>query len=263
MGTCSSVPSGQDPQDQCPVQDVATCGTDGSCNGSGACRRYAAGTVCVMATCATTSAVTPNATCSSGGTCVTPANLSCVPYACATGACKTTCAGNTDCGGAPYVCTGTTCGTATNVSVQLAMRELNATDQAVMPDFKLFNNGTTPIPLPEMTLRYWFTRDTAIAQTAWVDFATIGAANITLSLVAVSPAKTNADYYLQVGFATAAGSLGAGGNTGNIQARFSKNDFSTYNEANDYSYTASGAFMTTTKVTAYRLGVLVYGTEPP
>ena len=143
------------------------------------------------------------------------------------------------------------------------MRELNATDQAVMPDLKLFNNGTTPIPLPEMTLRYWFTRDTAIAQTAWCDFATIGAANITLSLVAVTPAKTNADYYLQVGFATAAGSLGAGANTNNIQTRFSKNDFSNYNEANDYSYTASGTFMTVTKVTAYRLGVLVYGTEPP
>jgi len=143
------------------------------------------------------------------------------------------------------------------------MRELNATDQAAMPDFKLFNNGMTPIPLPEMTLRYWFTRDTAIAQTAWCDFATIGMGNISLSLVAVSPARTNADYYLQVSFATAAGNLAAGANTGNIQTRFSKNDFSPYNEANDYSYNASGSFLPTTKVTAYRLGVLVFGTEPP
>ena len=43
-GTCSSVPSGQDPLNQCADQGVAMCGTDGSCNGSGACRRYAAGT---------------------------------------------------------------------------------------------------------------------------------------------------------------------------------------------------------------------------
>ena len=35
------------------------------------------------------------------------------------------------------------------------MRELMAMDQAVMPDFKLFNNGTTAVPLSEMTLRYF------------------------------------------------------------------------------------------------------------
>jgi hypothetical protein len=169
----------------------------------------------------------------------------------------------TDCAGPPYVCTGTTCGTATNVSVQVAMREIAPTNQAVMPDFKLFNNGTTPIPLSEMTLRYWYTIDSAQMQTPWIDFATIGAANIVLSFVAVSPAKTNADFYLQVGFAAAAGNLAPGANTGNIQTRFNKNDFSNYNEANDYSYTGSLTFMASTNVTAYRLGVLVYGTEPP
>ena len=78
----------------------------------------------------------------------------------------------------------------------------------------------------------------------------------------MSPARTNADFYLQVSFAAAAGNLAAGANTGNIQTRFHKNDFSNYNEANDYSYIASTSFMPTTKVTAYRLGVLVYGTEP-
>jgi endoglucanase len=149
------------------------------------------------------------------------------------------------------------------VSVQLASRENAPTNQAVMPDFKLYNNGTTPIPLSEITLRYWFTRDTAIAQTAWCDFATLACANITLSFAAVSPARTNADYYFQVGFAPASGNLAAGANTGNIQTRFSKDDFSNYNEVNDYSYSASTSFTATTKVTVYRLGNLVYGTEPP
>ena len=49
MGTCTSVPAGQDPLNQCTDQGVATCGTDGSCNGSGACRKYASGTTCVAA----------------------------------------------------------------------------------------------------------------------------------------------------------------------------------------------------------------------
>ena len=213
------------------------CGTDGSCNGSGACRRYAAGTHLRPCTCATTSTVTPNATCNTSGTCVTPATIPCAPYACNAGACKTTCTTNADCSGAPYVCTGTTCGSATNVTVQLAMRESRRPIRPSCRDFKLFNNGTTPIPLSEMTLRYWYTIDTAVAQTAFVDFAAVGNGNVSLSFVAVSPARTNADFYLQVSFAAAAGNLAAGANTSNIQTRFNKNDFSNYNEANDYSYT--------------------------
>ncbi len=239
------------------------CGTDGACNGSGVCRRYASGVTCVAASCPNTATVQPASTCNTSGTCVTPSTMPCAPYICSAGACKTSCASNADCQGPTYVCTGTTCGSATMVSVQLASRENAPTNQAVMPDFKLYNNGTTPIPLSEITLRYWFTRDTAIAQTAWCDFATLTAANITLSFAAVSPARTNADYYFQVGFAPAAGNLAAGANTGNIQTRFSKDDFSNYNEANDYSYVASTSFAVTTKVTVYRLGNLVYGTEPP
>jgi hypothetical protein len=143
------------------------------------------------------------------------------------------------------------------------MREIAPTNPAVSIDFKLFNAGTTPIPLSEMTLRYWFTIDTAAAQTGFIDYAAVGNTNVSLSFVAVSPAKTNADFYLQVAFAAAAGNLASGANTSDIQARFNKNDFSPYNEANDYSYTGSLSFMTTTKVTVYRLGVLVYGMEPP
>jgi len=130
-------------------------------------------------------------------------------------------------------------------------------------DFKLYNNGTTPLPLSEMTLRYYYTIDTSVAQTGFIDYAAVGNGNVSLSFVPVSPAKTGADFYLQVSFAAAAGSLAAGANTSNIQTRFNKNDFSNYNEANDYSFTNSLTFQPWTKVTAYRLGVLVYGTEPP
>jgi hypothetical protein len=262
VGTCASVPAGQDPLDQCADQTAATCGTDGTCNGGGGCRLYGAGTQCVAPSC-TGSTLTSGRTCNGTGTCQAATTSSCGAYACGTGACKTTCTTNTDCSGAPYVCTGTTCGTATNVSVQVAMREIAPTNPAISVDFKLFNNGTTPIPLSEMTLRYYYTIDTAQAQTAFIDYAAVGNTNVSLAFFAVSPAKTNADFYVQVSFAAAAGSLAAGANTSNIQARWNKNDFSNYNEANDYSYTNSMTFMTVTTVTAYRLGVLVYGTEPP
>ena len=47
------------------------------------------------------------------------------------------------------------------------------------------------------------------------------------------------------------------------RSQFHKNDWRNYTETNDYSYNAATAFTVTTRVTVYRLGMLVYGTEPP
>ena len=44
LGTCTNVPTGQDPLNQCTDQGVDSCGNDGSCDGAGGCRRYASGT---------------------------------------------------------------------------------------------------------------------------------------------------------------------------------------------------------------------------
>ena len=62
VGTCTNVPNGADPLNQCSDLGAAACSTDGSCNGSGACRLYAAGTQCVAATCTGTT-FTPARTC--------------------------------------------------------------------------------------------------------------------------------------------------------------------------------------------------------
>jgi hypothetical protein len=42
-----------------------------------------------------------------------------------------------------------------------------------------------------------------------------------------------------------------------------KNDWTNYTQANDYSFNNATAFTTTMNVTVYRVGVLVYGNEPP
>lgn len=46
IGTCSPIPSGTDPDDECEDEGAETCGKNGFCNGAGACELYAAGTVC-------------------------------------------------------------------------------------------------------------------------------------------------------------------------------------------------------------------------
>jgi len=109
-GTCSAVPAGQDPLNQCTDNGAAGCGQDGTCNGSGACRLYATGTTCVASSC-TGSTLTPARTCNGAGTCQTVTNTSCGAYTCGTGGtCRTTCATNADCV-SPNVCLGTSCGT--------------------------------------------------------------------------------------------------------------------------------------------------------
>ena len=40
VGSCIPADTGTDPRNQCPEDGVASCGRDGACDGSGACRRY-------------------------------------------------------------------------------------------------------------------------------------------------------------------------------------------------------------------------------
>ena len=46
VGTCTAVPEGEDPSDECEDEGAETCGTTGACDGARACAKYAAGTVC-------------------------------------------------------------------------------------------------------------------------------------------------------------------------------------------------------------------------
>ena len=74
------------------------------------------------------------------------------------------------------------------------------------------------------------------------------------------------EFYYQCGFA----GRGRQPDTATGRARTSPNPaalpqerLDNYTQANDYSLNGAAAFTTTTKVTVYRVGVLVYGTEPP
>jgi hypothetical protein len=192
-------------------------------------------------------------------------------YICGPNACKTTCATSADCV-SPDICAASACVPPVTLSIQLAERDLNATDAAIAPHFKVFNNGTNAVTLSQITFRYWYTEEgpdgvtvatTPIAQQASCDFATLNCSNIVMSFVQVTPAVTGANFYFLVGFASGAGTLAAGANTNEIQLRFNKAGFSSnYSEADDYSYLSTLTYTTTTKVTAYLNGSLIYGTEP-
>src|SRR5215212_995158 len=149
--------------------------------------------------------------------------------------------------------------------VQYRAADTNAGDNQVKPHFNIINSGSSSVPLTELKIRYWYTREGTVGQTFFCDFSAVtgGCSNVTGSFFAVNPPRSGADFYLEVGFNTAAGSIAAGSQSGEVQARFSKTDWSNYNETGDYSFDPTKtAFADWDHVTLYRNGALVWGVEP-
>ncbi len=141
--------------------------------------------------------------------------------------------------------------------------DTSATNSDIKPFLNLINNGTTDIPLSELTVRYWYTIDTDQPQTYTCDWAVLDCANITHQFVPLTNPRAGADHYLELGFTSSAGTLPAGGSSGDIQSRITKTDFSSYDETDDYSFDPTKTSYTDwTQITLYRNGVLVWGTEP-
>jgi hypothetical protein len=164
---------------------------------------------------------------------------------------------------ASNICTAGTCRSPWRI--QYRAQATAATTQQLQPFFQIVSSGGTSAPLTEFKIRYWYTaEDTTKTQRFDCDYALVGNTNITGAFVAVSPARTNANEYMEVGFTAAAGTLVAGASTGEIQSRIHADTFPNYTQGNDYSFDATKtAYADWDRVTLYHNGVLVWGVEPP
>jgi endoglucanase len=154
-------------------------------------------------------------------------------------------------------------GTPGNLVVQYKAADTNAGDNQMKPHFQIVNNGTTPVALSGLKLRYYYTIDGEKGQTFNCDYAVVGCSKLAGALVKLPAAKTGADYYLEVSFSSTAGTLAAGSSTGEMQIRINKTDWTNFNEADDYSFDATKTgFADWNKVTLYQDGALVWGIEP-
>ncbi|WP_338539833.1 X2-like carbohydrate binding domain-containing protein [Paenibacillus tundrae] len=149
-----------------------------------------------------------------------------------------------------------------DLTIQAFNGNTSSSTNGISPKFKLINSGNSAIQLSDVKLRYYYTIDGEEAQTFWSDWASVGSANVTSKFVKLATPVAGADHYLEVGFTSAAGTLNAGQNA-EIQARFSKNNWSNYNQSNDYSFKASGTqFANHEQITGYVGDELVWGIEP-
>ncbi|MFT4146028.1 MAG: X2-like carbohydrate binding domain-containing protein [Mobilitalea sp.] len=149
-----------------------------------------------------------------------------------------------------------------NLKIQMFNGNTQTSTNGIAPRIKLYNTGTTSINLSDVKLRYYYTVDTEKAQSFWCDWSSAGSDNVTGTFVKLATAKTGADYYLEVGFTSGAGTLAAGQSI-EVQTRFSKTDWTNYSQSNDYSFNATGSsYVDWTNMTGYLAGSLVWGVEP-
>ena len=106
-GTCTPVPKGQDPDDECAMEPASSCHFDGTCDGQGACAHYAAGTVCLPGSC-TGGVERAGGTCNGQGQCTSGATQACRSGVCAGSSCGDKCTANEQCQ-AGFFCDAGTC----------------------------------------------------------------------------------------------------------------------------------------------------------
>jgi hypothetical protein len=137
----------------------------------------------------------------------------------------------------------------------------DANDNQIQTYFNIKNHSTSSVPLSELSIRYWFTKEDAVDSVLQCDWAVAGCGKIKGQFHEANADK--ADTYVEIAFAPDAGTLSAGGASGEIQTRIHKSNWSKYAESNDYSYQEpSGQYRAWDHITLYRNGQLIWGIEP-
>ncbi|MFI5360053.1 MAG: cohesin domain-containing protein, partial [Halanaerobiales bacterium] len=135
------------------------------------------------------------------------------------------------------------------------------TTNTINPTFRIKNIGSSFISLSDLEIRYYYTIDGEQLQNFWCDHAAIVSpsyspitSSVTGSFTKMPESTSGADYYLSVKF-TGNNTLAAGA-IAEIQTRFAKNNWTNYNQSNDFSFNDAS------KVAVFLRGELIWGSTP-
>ncbi|WP_327352917.1 cellulose binding domain-containing protein [Streptomyces sp. NBC_01304] len=134
---------------------------------------------------------------------------------------------------------------------------------AARPWLEVFNTSDKPVPLSEVTVRYYFTADGSATYRFNCVEAAMGCSNLTGTVVAMDSPGDKADHYLELGFTEKAGVLKPGENSRGLELQLFRTDHKPLRQADDWSFDASKtSYQNSDRITAYKRGDLVWGNEP-
>jgi hypothetical protein len=135
--------------------------------------------------------------------------------------------------------------------------------QVIKPTLRLDNLGQAGVAYSELTIRYWLTPENYSGLATNIDWAALGASNIRTRYVELPKPYYGAFGYVEYTFDASLGQLAGGSNSGEIRSRFNNQAYGDLNENGDWSYRYnSWNYAPNSRITVYRNGRLVWGTEP-
>ena len=147
------------------------------------------------------------------------------------------------------------------ITAQYRTSASGATTDQVEPWFKLVNSGTTSVPLSDVKIRYYFRSETPdVGYRFACSWAVRGCGNVTGQFGTLTGGS--ADRYLEVGFTSGAGTLAPNQDSGDLQLRFYRTNWSQINQSDDYSFRGESTYSAWNRVTVYRGSTLLWGTPP-
>ncbi len=147
--------------------------------------------------------------------------------------------------------------------VQMYLGNTAQTTNTISPNFRIYNDGTNPLNMSEVKLRYYYTKDSSSTQNFVCDSCLYNNANIsgvTGNFIDITPPTSNADNYLEISFPQ--GIILAPNSSIELRNRIYKSDWSNFNQSNDYSFNPTGTdYQDWNKVTAYLSNSIIWGSK--
>jgi len=136
----------------------------------------------------------------------------------------------------------------------------NPISNQIQTALKIINTGSSTISLADVTIRYWYTSDSAQPQEFDCDYVTIGCQNTEGKIVKMEPTYPGADTYLEISFT--GGTLSTNTSV-EVKVRVHRSDWSNYNQSNDFSFeTGANGYILAQRIGLFYKGQLVSGSEP-
>lgn len=130
--------------------------------------------------------------------------------------------------------------------------------QSAKPEFIITNNGSDPVSLAHVELRYWLGGDGGQPLDFRCDWAAVGCHNVRGDFQSAE----NGARFLTLRFTPNAGVIGPGEESGEIKVRFNRGDWSPLQQDADFSFAPRAEYTTWERVTLYVDGERVWGAEP-